>query len=161
MARDIFLDFGTTIKGESKDVVYSGKIDVLDFEWGLSQAGTFHTGGGGGSGKVRIDDLTIMKNVDSATPNLMRYCAKGNHFPEGKLVVRKAGGEQIEYLVIKMEKILVTSYATNLSDDGEKLIEYVDLNFAKVFVEYVTQKDNGTGGAAITFGWDVEANIEA
>lgn len=161
LASDIFLDLGTVIKGESKDAVYSRKIDILDWEWEMSQTATFHTGGGGGSGKVNIDNLSVTKNVDTSTPNLMLYCAKDNHFSEGKLVVRKAGGEQIEYLVIKMEKILVSKYSVYASTEEKFFVEKVELNFAKVSVEYVAQKDDGTGEATISFGWNIEKNIEA
>ena len=49
MASDMFLDLGDTIKGESKDKVYEGKIDILGWSWGMSQSGTFHEGGGGGA----------------------------------------------------------------------------------------------------------------
>ncbi len=152
MARDIYLDLGATIKGESKDAVYLDKIDILEFEWSLSQAATAHAGGGGGAGKVNFENTTIMKYVDFATPNLMMHCAKGNHFPEGKLVVRKAGGKQLEYLVIKMENMFVSNYSTHSSEDSEKLVEYV---------EYAPQKDDGSGDATVTFGWDIKANMEA
>lgn len=160
MASDMFLDLGDTIKGESKDKVYEGKIDILAWNWGMSQSGTFHEGGGGGAGKVRIQDLNITKNVDTATANLMLYCATGKHFGEGKLVCRKAGGEQLEYLVIKMKKIMVTNTSTGGTPGEDQLTENITLNFAEVAVEYTEQMEDGTGGAAVTFGWNIEQNVE-
>ena len=59
----------------------SGEIDVLSWSWGLSQSGTMHTGGGGGSGKVNVQDLTLTKWVDKASPVLMQYAMTGNQFP--------------------------------------------------------------------------------
>ena len=160
MASDMFLDLGDTIKGESKDAEYEGKIDILSWNWGMSQSGTFHEGGGGGAGKVSIQDIVITKNVDSASANLMLYCAKGNHFEEGKLVCRKAGGEQLEYLVITMKKIMVTNISTGGDPAADQLTETVTLNFAEVAVEYTEQMEDGTGGAAVTFGWNIEQNVE-
>ncbi len=161
MASDMFLDLGATIKGESKDSVYAGKIDILSWEWGMNQSGSAHTGGGAGAGKVNIKDLTISKYVDSSSANFMLYCAKGNHFDEGKLVCRKAGGEQLEYLVITMKKIMVTNIESSGSPAEERLTESVTLSFAEVSVDYVEQTDDGSGGAAIAFGWNIEQNIEA
>ncbi|HIE39900.1 MAG TPA: type VI secretion system tube protein Hcp [Thiomicrorhabdus sp.] len=161
MANDIFLDLGTTIKGESKDSVYKGKIDLIGWDWGMSQTGSSHLGGGAGAGKVSIKDVVITKYVDSSTPNMMLYCAKGNHFTEGKIVCRKAGGEQLEYLVIKMKKIMVSDVSLGGASDDDRLIETVTLNFAEVSVDYVEQTDDGSGSAAVAFGWNIEQNKEA
>lgn len=161
MASDMFLDLGDTIKGESKDKEYEGKIDLLAWSWGMSQSGSFGEGGGGGAGKVNIQDISLTKYVDNASPNLMLYCAKGNHFDEGKIVCRKAGGEQLEYMVINMKKIMVTNVSTGGSPGEDRLTENVTLNFAEVSVEYKEQKEDGTGGAAVTFGWNIEKNVEA
>ena len=39
-------------------------------------------GGGGGAGKVNIQDLSLTKYVDKATPNLMMHCSSGKHVPK-------------------------------------------------------------------------------
>ena len=54
------------IVGESKDSKHGGEIDVLAWSWGMSQSGTMHVGGGGGSGKVNIQDLSVV-HVTSGT----------------------------------------------------------------------------------------------
>ncbi len=161
MANDLFLDLGGSVRGECKDAVYAGKIDILAWHWGISQTGTAHTGGGGGAGKSSFKNLAIMKYMDASTPNLMQHCAKGTHFPEGKLVVRKAGGEPLEYLIFTMQKILLTHYAVRVSELATQPTEKLTLNFASVNMEYVAQKDDGSGDAGIVFGWDIEANCQA
>ena len=90
MAVDMFMVIDG-IKGESKDKAYKEAIDVLAWSWGLSNSGSFHTGGGGGSGKVNVQDLSFTKYVDKASPILMLYCSNGDHFASAKLIVRKAG----------------------------------------------------------------------
>ncbi|MCF6236918.1 MAG: type VI secretion system tube protein Hcp [Gammaproteobacteria bacterium] len=160
MASDMFLDLGSTIKGESKDAAYEGKIDILGWDWGMSQTGSSHTGGGAGTGKVSIQDITISKYVDSSSANFMLYCAAGKHFEEGKIVCRKAGDDPLEYLVINMKKIMVTSVSTGGSPGEERLTETVNLSFAEVEVEYTAQEDQGAGEAGIVFGWNIEQNIK-
>ena len=86
----------------------------------MSQSGTFHMGGGGGSGKANFQDISVTKWIDKSSPDLMNYCATGDHFTDAKLIVRKAAGKKpIEYLTIDMKKVLVTSVSTGGSGGEE------------------------------------------
>jgi len=87
MAVDIFLKLGD-VKGESLDKTHQGEIDVLSWNWGMSQSGTMHLGTGGGGGKVAVQDLSITKYTDKATPAIITACAKGSHYPTVVLTVR-------------------------------------------------------------------------
>jgi type VI secretion system secreted protein Hcp len=160
MAVDMFLKLGD-YKGESQDAAHKDEIDVLSWNWGTHQSGTTHLGGGGGSGKVHVDDLTITKYVDKSTPNIFKGCCKGTHIPEAKLTVRKAGDKPLEYLKITMKDIVVSSYATGGNSDKDRITETVTLNFAQVKVEYTPQKKDGSGEASIPVGWNVAQNVEA
>jgi type VI secretion system secreted protein Hcp len=161
MAVDIFIKIGD-IKGESMDKAHKDEIDVLNWSWGMSQSGNMHVGGGGGAGKVNIQDLSLTKYVDKASPNLMMLCASGKHIDKVKLTVRKAGGEsQVEYMVINLEEVLVTSLSTGGSGSDDRLTENVTLNFAQVMVDYQPQKADGTkDGGAIKFGWNIRSNTK-
>jgi len=154
----MFIKIGDIV-GESKDAKHGGEIDVLSWSWGMTQSGTMHTGGGGGSGKVNVQDLTITKWVDKATPVLMKYTMTGEQFPSAKLTVRKAGSSPLEYIVVTLADVIVTAVQTGGSGGEDRLIETVTLNFAKVKFEYTAQKQDGTAdGGAIPVGWDIPAN---
>lgn len=157
MAVDMFIKM-EGIKGESKDDTYKGEIDVLAWSWGMSQSGTFHQGGGGGAGKVSVQDLSFVKYLDKSSSPLMLHCCNGKHIPSAELIVRKAGENPLEYLKIKMSKVLVTSISTGGSGGEDTLTENVTLNFAKVEVAYKEQTDKGGGGGEVKMGWDMEAN---
>jgi type VI secretion system secreted protein Hcp len=162
MAVDMFLKIeGEDVKGESRDSEHTDEIDVLAWSWGMTQSGSFHVGAGGGSGKVNVQDVSVTKYVDAATPNLMKACASGQHFKKATLTVRKAGGEQMPYLVIEMDKVLVSSVSTGGSGGEDRLTENVTLNFAQVKTTYTPQSDIGGEEGAIEFGWDIEANVSA
>jgi len=79
MAVDMFLNLDG-VKGESQDKVHTKEIDVLAWSWGMANSGTAHVGGGAGSGKVSVQDLSFTKYVDSSSPNLMLNCCNGKHF---------------------------------------------------------------------------------
>lgn len=159
MAVDMFLEL-EGVKGESVDKVHKDKIDILAWSWGLSNTGTLHHGSGGGAGKANFNDISITKYIDAASPNLMLFCANGKHFAKGKLIVRKAGENPLEYLVIELTKVMVSSYSTGGSGGEERLTENVVLNFAQVKLEYVTQTEKGGKGTPQAFGWNIAENTK-
>ena len=139
---------------------HEDEIDVLAWSWGMSQSGSMHVGGGGGSCKVNIQDVSLTKYVDKSSPSLMRACCNGEHLTEATLTIRKAGKDALDYLKIKMSPVLVTSLDTGGSGGEDRLTENVTLNFAKVEVGYTPQKPDGTGDAEISLIWNVEKNVE-
>lgn len=158
MALDQFLDIEGEISGESKDGTHKGEIDILAWSWGMSNAGSFHMGGGGGSGKANFQDLSCTKWLDKSSPTLQLYCANGDHFPKATLTVRKAGKKPLEYMIIEMENVLITSVSTGGSGGEDRLTENVTLNFEKVAVKYTEQKDTGDAGEKKEFKWNIGAN---
>jgi type VI secretion system secreted protein Hcp len=157
MAVDMFLKI-KGIEGESTDGKHGKEIDVLAWSWGISQSGTFHQGGGGGAGKANVQDISITKWVDKASAPLMRSCASGEHIKDATLTVRKAGKDPLEYIIIKLEPVLVTSVSTGGSGGEDRLTENVTLNFGKVEFTYKTQKAEGGAGDTMPFKYDVQKN---
>jgi type VI secretion system secreted protein Hcp len=163
MAVDMFLVFEhADLKGETQDTTYKDKggIDVLAWSWGMSQSGTFHVGGGSGAGKVNVQDISITKYVDKASPILMLFCCNGGHIPKATLVVRKAGTTPLEYITIVMEPVMVTSVSTGGSGGEDRLTENIVLNAKKVTVKYIEQLPDGKEGGKPEFGWDIAANVK-
>jgi type VI secretion system secreted protein Hcp len=157
MAVDMFIKIGD-IKGESKDGTHKESIDILAWSWGLSQSGTFSQGGGGGAGKVSVQDISLTKYVDSSSTALMLAACKGTHIKQATLTVRKAGDKPLEYIKITLDSVLVSSLSTGGSGGEDRLTENVSLNFAKFKVEYTTQAETGGKGVTSTAAWDITAN---
>lgn len=157
MAVDMFMKIGD-IKGESADKAYKDWIDVLAWSWGMAQSGSMHVGGGGGSGKVNMQDLSFTKYVDKSSANLMLKCCNGKHYKEANLVVRKAGEKPVEYLKIKFTDVLVAGISTGGSGGEDRITENVTLNFGKVEVEYTPQKADGTPEGSMGMMWNLKEN---
>ncbi len=156
MALNMFIKIDS-IKGESQDAKHKDEIDVLSWSWGLEHPVAIPSGGGAAAGKVSVHDLSITKRTDISTPQLMLACANGKHIKEAMLTVRKPDRNQLEFVRIKMSDLMVR--AISAADSGaESITENVALNFAKVQVEYVPQKPDGTAGASVQFKWDFQAN---
>ena len=160
MAVDMFIKFegAPKVTGESVDKKHKDSIDVLAWSWGMSNSGTAHMGGGAGAGKVNVQDLSLTKYVDKASPVLMLACCNGAHYDSAELVVRKAGKDPLEYIKIKMTEVLITSVSTGGSGGEDRLTENVTLNFAKVDVTYVPQSDKGAGDGDNKMTWDIAGN---
>ena len=159
MAVDIFAKIGD-IKGESEDIKHKGEVDVLSWSWGLTQSGSMAHGGGGGEGKASFHDFNFTHHVDKASAVLMKACATGEHIKEATITVRKAGKGQQEYLIIKMNDVLITGVVPSGSGDGGGTAENVAMQFAKVDLEYKPQKPDGSLDAGIHFKYDIKGNKE-
>ncbi len=158
-ATDIFLKMGD-IKGESVVKGHEEEIQALDWNWGMSQSGTTHMGTGGGAGKLRVQDISFTKNVDAATPHLIQACANGKHFPEAVLTLRKAGESPLDYLVITLTNVIVTSVSMSSTAGAEQVTEVVSLNFAKFKVSYQRQDPKGGKlGGTIDAVWNIAENV--
>jgi len=186
MAFDSFLKLDG-IKGESQDAKHKGEIDILSFSFGATQTGTQGTGGGGGAGKVKVHDMQITKKVDSSSPLLFLNCASGAHIKEATLVVRKAGGHQLEFLKVKLTDVLITSVKPHGNGEqneefqhsqlglgaGQRVpaagaiktwgdevpFEDLSLNFSRIEYSYQPQGADGRGyGGPIIAGWDGKGN---
>jgi type VI secretion system secreted protein Hcp len=158
VATDIFAKLGD-IKGESLDDKHKDEIEVLSWSWGVTNAVTV-AGTGAGQGKASFNDLSFTHTIDKASPMLMKACATGVHLKEATITHRKAGKGQQEFLVIKMNDVIVTAVMDAEGKDGESG-EAVSLAFAKIDVAYRPQKSDGSLEAGIHFKYDLKANKEA
>jgi type VI secretion system secreted protein Hcp len=155
MATDIFAKIGN-IKGESADDKHKDEIEVLSFSWGVANSG-LEIGSGGGAGKASFQGLTIIHNIDKATPNLLQACATGTHLKDATITHRKAGKGQQEFLIVKMNDVIITGVVQS-APGSEAGSETVSLEFAKVDWEFKPQKPDGSLDAGIHFKFDIQAN---
>ncbi len=159
MASDIFAKIGD-IKGESLDDKHKDEIEVLSFSWGVANAGIISAGGGGaGAGRATFQDLSIVHQIDKASPLLLKACATGTHIKDATITHRKAGKGQQEYLIVKLNDVIITG-VTHGGASGQPFSESVSLAFAKVDLEYKPQKADGSLDAGIHFKYDLKANKE-
>lgn len=158
MAVDAFIKIGD-LKGESVVDKHEDEIQVLSWAWGMSQTGTTHRGTGGGAGRADVQDLSFMHYVDTASPNLMLACLNGKHYDEAVLTVRKAGESPLDYLIITMTDLIITSVSTGGSKGDELITENITINFASVKVSYQPQDNKGAkAGGAVEIEYDIAKN---
>lgn len=147
-ASDMFLKLDGVV-GESADAKHKGEIDVLAWSWGES-TGTARTNRGVAPSAC-IQDLSLTKFIDSASPALIMNGMTGQVAPNAILVVRKAGEQQLEYLRLTMKNVTITAYQTGGSGGEDRLTENVVLHFDSMQGQYVQQRADGSAGSPITF----------
>ena len=147
------------IDGESLDKKHSKEIHIESFSFGASNGGTSTYGAGAGGGKVQFHDFHFVMKVNSASPKLFLACANGDHIKKIVFTARKAGKEQQEYLQWEFSDCLVSSYQTGGTGSGDVLpMDQISVNFAQAKQTYKPQKPDGTLGAAVQAGWNVQTN---
>ena len=134
------------VEGESTDDKHKGEIVIESWSFGATHTGA-SAGSGGGAGKSCLSDLSVVKLVDKASPVLLSATMTGVHLPTATISVRKAGGKQQDYMIIKMSDVLVTS--VQHSGGGETPTESLSLNFGQVKLTYHPQKPDGSLGAPV------------
>jgi type VI secretion system secreted protein Hcp len=157
MAVDMFLKI-EGIKGESRDDKHQNQIEIESYSFGLTQSGTFAFGGGAGAGKVQFQDFHFTKKIDKSSPILFLKCATGEHIKEATLFARRAGEGQQEFLQIKMNDILVSSYQTGGSSGGDLPTDQFSLNYVKIEYAYTQFDETGKEGETFKAGWDLKLN---
>jgi type VI secretion system secreted protein Hcp len=144
------------IKGESQDHKHGGEIEIQSFSWGASNSGSFAQGGGGGAGKVSMQDFHFTVFHGVASPKLLLACATGQHIPTGVLTCRKAGKEQQEFMKITFHDLLISSFQTGGGGGSINPTDQVSFNFSKIEHEYKEQKASGQLGGTVKATFDLK-----
>jgi type VI secretion system secreted protein Hcp len=134
------------VQGESHDAKLKDHIDVVSWTWGMMSPRDVSTGHA--SAKVKIEDFTIVKRTDRSSPVLIQYLSQNTVIKSGKLLVRKAGGdESLTYYEIEFKNLRVTSFSTNT--EGEALLETVTFAFETATFKYIPQSGTGAKGGGV------------
>lgn len=147
------------IKGETGDHKHKEEIEVFSYTWGCKQSGSSSSGSGAGAGKVQVDDFSFVKKYDKASPILFMKCCTGEHIKDALFTVRKAGGEQVEFIKLKFTDLVITSIQTGGSGSDEIPMETVAFTFTQCHIDYQEQGADGKPkGGPVHGGWDMKAN---
>ncbi len=159
MAADNFL-FIDGIKGESTDDKHKDWIEVLSYNFGVSQmasaADRSATTSAAGS-RADFQDVSIVKTMDIASPKLFAACAKGDSIKEVKLELCRAGGDKQKYMEYVLKDVIISSVSTGGGGGGEPT-ESVTFNFGKIQLTYIRLGRDGKPAGNVPAGWDLTQN---
>jgi type VI secretion system secreted protein Hcp len=153
--QDVYLQL-EGIAGESKD---EKKKDWLQLEnYSFQAFGARDVATNQRTGRTQMSPLTCAKPADKATPKLYAALWKNQKIPNAKLVVRKAGKEQFDFLCYDLEDVYVTSIGVSGSAGEEAATpgETFALTYSKLTVSYKEQKPDGTLGGTVSETYDLK-----
>lgn len=142
------------IDGESRDAKHKGEIEIESFSWGASSPPAASPGGGGAAGRVTMQDFTFTTTVTKASPKLFLACVERRRIKTALLTVRRAGGQQQDFLKVTMSDVSIASWKQE--SGAESPMDNVSMNFGKVQIAYTGQRPDGTPDDTVTATWDAK-----
>jgi type VI secretion system secreted protein Hcp len=149
------------VVGESLDEAspksHKNEIEIKAWSWVTTNDVKWDINQGGQSTKVHVQDVVIDKVCDAATVTLYQFCVTGKHFKSATITCRKNNGDQkLEYLILELTDVMVTSVQFAGSGDDQFLPEKVQLSFAQYKLTYQTQQDLGGSAGSKDFGYNIQ-----
>ena len=142
-AVDYFLEIDG-VTGESQDAKFQKAIDVQSYSWGASND----------KKGVRLQDVSVSKFVDLASPPLFQRLAQGTTIPSMELIARSAGGEQVIFLRYCFQNVQVSSVSHGGNTGGENPREQVSFAYGAVSEQYSSQDSKGGIDQTVFAGWN-------
>ena len=157
MPSDIFMEIDG-IKGESSDAKHKDQIEILSFNHGVNQSlgGSTSSSGGALSGRCDHAPLSIVKELDAASPILALACSEGRHIKSVTLRLNRAGGAKEKFMEYKLSDVVLTSVSVN-GGGGGLPTEQVSMVYEEINWNYVKQnRADGTAAGNVASGWSLK-----
>jgi type VI secretion system secreted protein Hcp len=142
--------------GESQHASHSNEIRVLSWSWGGDSESTVGRTQGSGAGKVTMEPLTIVAELDSSYTKLAGFLTQGKHIASGQLSAVKHGSDNQDYITVKLTEVFVASM--NVSASGQVPVVNLTLTYRSISTQYKMQNSQGNLTTAGTHTYDAATN---
>lgn len=101
-----------SMEGESSDKDHAGWIELLDYDFSIAQKVSSTASSVGGASAERSDftDLTVVKQLDKASPLLTLACAEGRHIDTIIIELSRAG--KVNFMSYRLTDCMISSVYT-------------------------------------------------
>jgi type VI secretion system secreted protein Hcp len=150
------------IQGESQQQNYTNHIDIESWSWGGTNSGSFDVGGGGGAGKVSMQDFHFVCKNGKATAQLFKAMCCKTHPASAKLICREGGGGETtyEYYLVDFEYLTISSCQEGGANGSDiKPHVQISFNYKKVAADYKEQQLDGSVQSAAKFSYDQSTGV--
>jgi type VI secretion system secreted protein Hcp len=159
-AVDMFLKIDG-VPGESTDDKHKEWIEILSYDWGVSQpgAGTMSSGGARSAERSDHSDFSVVKTLDKTSPKLALFVCNGTHIPEVIIEFCRDTGDKQKFMEYKMTDVIISS--VNPSGSTGDVLPFEEVMFAYGTIEWTyTEIDSSTGKAKgdVKAHWDLVTN---
>jgi type VI secretion system secreted protein Hcp len=156
----IFMETNPPITGTAVDSSFPGAIELVSWGWGLFNSGDFNVGE---RIQASIQQLTLVKNLDRASPRFYPYILEGNRLTaaEIKVMTTCLSPEQYNFPLMRivLTNPLFTSANMGIRADVDGApTETVSMVFSEICVEVNEPDLDCSEKPSQGFGYNVTTN---
>lgn len=131
-------------KGSSTTKNFENQIEITSFSWGAGVAVSNASGGDRTSSEPNVSEITITKQVDKSTENLMKSMLRGESAGKARIsFVAASKGTSVAYITLDIEEVIVSS--VSMSSGGDFPVESVSLNFTQFDWSFIGRDEQQVG----------------
>jgi type VI secretion system secreted protein Hcp len=147
------------IDGECLIKTFENKIECLSYSHAVAmQMASDVSNKERTSGKPNVQDFTLSKYMDKASPVLNQACCEGRKIGDAKITIGRNEGGAVMPLMVYTLKDAMLSSVSSASSGGDKPAETLTLNFTAIQWEYTAQKPDSTKEGTSPGKWDMKTN---
>ncbi|MHB1304692.1 MAG: Hcp family type VI secretion system effector [Acidiphilium sp.] len=147
-----------SINGDVTTEGFKDYIELHSMQWGVGRGVSMQSGSGAGreSSLPSLSEVTITKDYDVSSPDLLKEALKGEAKDVDIAFTRtnKAGSGVDKYLEIKMKDVIMSGLS--MSSGGEMPSESLSLNYSSISFVSVPMKDDGSQGTQSVVNFDLK-----
>ncbi len=102
------------------------RFDILSYAFAVTQTG----GHGAGGGKTHGGEISVTKRLDKSSAKLLELAARGTHFKQGTIAVRKTAGGKTTLLTITLQNPLISGFRDSSSPENHTIVETLTLSYS-------------------------------
>jgi type VI secretion system Hcp family effector len=152
---DVFLLQIPSINGSVNFSKYRGWILLDSFSTGITTASSANSGGGSGASKPMCQPLTLIKPLDTTSPELALAAASGKRFATVTLVALSGGNER-EFLRFVLKNAIVTSVLFGGDSVSSSRTETLTITAQQIQISSTPQSADGTSSGTTTTDIDCQ-----
>jgi type VI secretion system secreted protein Hcp len=145
------------IKGESTDDRHKDEIAIVSYSQTFSNSAT-SAPGARSAGGATCGPVHVLKNIDRASPGIIRLAVTGQHTPEAITTFSTEGESPSDYYKVTMTDVVVTLISQADTADPARIIESVGMIARTFRFEYTRFNPDGTPGPTQVFSFDCGTN---
>jgi type VI secretion system secreted protein Hcp len=154
---DYFLDLQGA-QGEAEGN-FKNQIRVLSWNYGGYNEATVGRSSGSGGGKVTMQPLNIVCELDQGYTKMAGFLTQGTHVAKAVLSAVKNGSGNGAYITITMQEVLVAKM--NIQASNQVPVVNISLTYNSIVTEYKKQNAQGNLATAGTHTYTTSTNVSS
>lgn len=138
---------------------FANQIRVLSWNFGGYNEATVGRSSGSGGGKVTMQPLNIVCELDQGYTKMAGFLTEGKHVAQGVLSAVKNGSNNQAYVTITMKEVFVAKL--NVQASNQVPVVNISLTYNSIVTEYKKQNAQGNLATAGTHTYTTSTNVSA